>query len=182
MIIFKSKFKFDILYAFTMGFPGGTVVKNQPAYIGDTWDVGLIPGSGRSSGVRNATHCSILWLYIKLIGVFKLQCTEDFGRLQSMETQSWTRLSNWTPTDTQCLCLYLPWDILTTLYPAVSAPFWSLDRWVSQLAQWIKNLLTNAGGARDVGLIPESGRSPGGGNKCPLQYSWLKYPMDTPAW
>ena len=30
--------------------PGGAVVKNLPANAGDTGDVGLIPGLGRSSG------------------------------------------------------------------------------------------------------------------------------------
>ena len=34
-----------------MGLPGGTVVENPPANAGDTRDVGLIPGLGRSSGV-----------------------------------------------------------------------------------------------------------------------------------
>ena len=33
-----------------------------------------------------------------------------------------------------------------------------------------KDLPTHAGDARDVGSIPESGRPPGGGNNCPLQY------------
>ena len=33
-----------------MGFPGGTVVKNPPAIAGNMRDVGLIPGSKRSSG------------------------------------------------------------------------------------------------------------------------------------
>ena len=36
-----------------MGFPGGSVVKNPPANEGDTGDVGLIPGSGRSLGEGN---------------------------------------------------------------------------------------------------------------------------------
>ena len=36
-----------------MGFPGGPVVKNRPANAGDTGDVGLILGSGRSPGVEN---------------------------------------------------------------------------------------------------------------------------------
>ena len=36
-----------------LGFPGGTVVKNLPAIAGDTTDVGLIPGLGRSPGVGN---------------------------------------------------------------------------------------------------------------------------------
>ena len=35
----------------------------------------------------------------------------------------------------------------------------------------VKNLPANAGGAGDEGLIPGSGRSPGGGNDKPLQYS-----------
>ena len=36
-----------------LSFPGGTVVKNLSANAGDTGDVGSIPGSGRSPGVRN---------------------------------------------------------------------------------------------------------------------------------
>ena len=36
-----------------MGFPGGSVVNNPPANAGDTGDVGLTPGSGRSPGVGN---------------------------------------------------------------------------------------------------------------------------------
>ena len=34
----------------------------------------------------------------------------------------------------------------------------------------------------DAGLISGSGRSPGGGNGNPLQYSCLKNPMDRGAW
>ena len=34
----------------------------------------------------------------------------------------------------------------------------------------------------DLGLIPESGRSPGEGNGKPLQYSCLENPMDGGAW
>ena len=33
-----------------------------------------------------------------------------------------------------------------------------------------------------MGLIPRSGRSPGGGNGNPLQYSCLENPMDRGAW
>ena len=40
----------------------------------------------------------------------------------------------------------------------------------------------NAGAARDTGLIPGSGRSPGGGHGNPLQYSCLENPMDKGAW
>ena len=34
-------------------FPGGAVVKNPPANVGDAGDSGLIPGSGRSPGAGN---------------------------------------------------------------------------------------------------------------------------------
>ena len=40
----------------------------------------------------------------------------------------------------------------------------------------------SAGYRRDVGLIPGSGRSSGGGNGNPLQYSCLENAMDTGAW
>ena len=43
----------------------------------------------------------------------------------------------------------------------------------------VKNLPANAG---DADSIPGSGRSPGGGNGNPLQYSCLKNPMDRGAW
>ena len=36
-----------------LGFPGGSVVKNLPASVGATGDVGLIPGLRRSPGVGN---------------------------------------------------------------------------------------------------------------------------------
>ena len=45
-----------------------------------------------------------------------------------------------------------------------------------------KNLPANAGGAGDTGLIPGSGRSPGGGHGNRLQYSCLGNPMDRGAW
>ena len=46
----------------------------------------------------------------------------------------------------------------------------------------VKNLPANARDARDVGLIPGSGKSPGGGHDNPLQYSWLENSMDRGAW
>ena len=46
----------------------------------------------------------------------------------------------------------------------------------------IKSLPASAGGTRDVGLIPGSGRAPGGGSGNPLQYSCLGNPMDREAW
>ena len=40
----------------------------------------------------------------------------------------------------------------------------------------------NAGDTGDPGSIPEWGRSSGGGNGSPLQYSCLGNPMDRGAW
>ena len=46
----------------------------------------------------------------------------------------------------------------------------------------VKNLPIHAGDLRDRGSIPGLGRSPGGGNGNPLQYSYLENPMDRGAW
>ena len=45
-----------------------------------------------------------------------------------------------------------------------------------------KESACNAGDTGDAGLIPGSGRSPGGGNDNPLQYPCLENPMDRGAW
>ena len=52
------------------------------------------------------------------------------------------------------------------------------------LPQWLtgKESARNAGATGDVGLIPGSGRSLGGGHGNPLQYSCLENPMDRGAW
>ena len=46
----------------------------------------------------------------------------------------------------------------------------------------VKNVPANARDIRDAGLIPGSGRSPGGGYGNPLQCSCLENPMDRGAW
>ena len=60
-------------------FPGGSVVKNPPANLGDTGDVGSIPESGRSPGEGNGNplQCSCL----------ENPWTEKPGRLQSVGSQ-----------------------------------------------------------------------------------------------
>ena len=52
-------------------------------------------------------------------------------------------------------------------------------RGASQVALVIKNTPANA---EDVGSIPGSGRSPGGGHGNPFQYSCLENLMDREAW
>ena len=46
----------------------------------------------------------------------------------------------------------------------------------------VKNPPANAEDLREVVLIPGCGRSPGGGNDNPLQYSCLENPMDRGAY
>ena len=50
------------------------------------------------------------------------------------------------------------------------------------MALVLKNPPANEGDVRDGSSIPGSGRSPGGGNGYPFQYSCLENPMDRGAW
>ena len=52
----------------------------------------------------------------------------------------------------------------------------------SQVALGVQNSSDSAGDLRDAGLIPGSGRSPGGGYGSPLQYPCLENSMDRGAW
>ena len=54
--------------------------------------------------------------------------------------------------------------------------------WAPQVALAVKNPPASAGEVRDVGSIPGSGRSLGGGHGDPLQYSCLENSMDRGAW
>ena len=54
--------------------------------------------------------------------------------------------------------------------------------WGSRVVQLVKNLPAIAGDARDEGVTPEPGRSPGIGNGNPLQYFCLENPMDRGTW
>ena len=56
------------------------------------------------------------------------------------------------------------------------------ELWVSQVALVVKKRPANTGDARDPGLIPGPGRSPGGGHGNSLQYSCLENPTDRGAW
>ena len=54
--------------------------------------------------------------------------------------------------------------------------------WAFQVALVAKNPLVKAGDIKEAGLIPEWGRTPGGGHGNPLQYPCLENPMDRGAW
>ena len=68
-----------------MGFPGGTVVKNLPANIGDTGDIGSIPESGRSPGEGNGNSLQYSCLGNPMDRV-AWWATQSMG-LQKSETQ-----------------------------------------------------------------------------------------------
>ena len=68
------------------------------------------------------------------------------------------------------------------IYPFLFIVF--INKYLSLLPQWlsIKESAGNAGDAGDSGSVLGSGRSPGGGNGNPLQYSCLDNPMVRGAW
>ena len=80
--------------------------------------------------------------------------------------KSQTRLSDWTEMN------YSPIKLILKSKPK------NANR-ASQIALVVKNLLANAG---DTGLIPGLGRSPGGRQGNPLEYSCLENRMDKGAW
>ena len=64
----------------TLGFPGGSAVKNPCARAGDTGDSGSVPGSGRSPGGGNGNplQCVLAW---------EIPWTEEPGGIQSVGFQ-----------------------------------------------------------------------------------------------
>ena len=50
------------------------------------------------------------------------------------------------------------------------------------MTQRVKNPPDSAGASEDPGSIPGWGRSPGGGNGNPLQFSCLEDPMNRGSW
>ena len=63
----------------SLGFSGGSAVKNLPANAGDAGDAGSIPGSGRGPGVGNGNPLCIL--------AWEIPRTEKPGGLPSLGSQ-----------------------------------------------------------------------------------------------
>ena len=77
------------------------------------------------------------------------------------------------------------WPRLTSpVEPDIASRLMWDVRKTSPVAQVVKNCLPvhSCPRPRDVGLIPKLGRSPGGRNGSPFQYSCLENPMDRGAW
>ena len=72
-----------MFYKQYVGFPGGSVVKNMPAIVGET---GQILDPGRRPGEENDNSLQDL--------VWEIPQTEEDGGLQSMGSQSQTGLSD----------------------------------------------------------------------------------------
>ena len=161
----KNIFRYHLFLIITMrlGFPGGSVVNNLPANAGDTREMSLIPGLGRSprEGYGNPLQYSCLedptvrgaW-WATVCGVAK----------------SWTQLSDWA--------YMMLLQVMT--FTDMSLVFgFQLNSWYLKSCldfpdcPVVNNLPASAGDAEDVGSIPASGRSHGGGNGNPLQYSYL---------
>ena len=51
-----------MIVKYLLGFPGGSVVKIQPASEGDPRDVGSVPGLGGSLGVGNGNPLQYSWV------------------------------------------------------------------------------------------------------------------------
>ena len=58
----------------------------------------------------------------------------------------------------------------------------TLNHRAAQVALVVKNSPANGGDLEDMGSIPGSGRSPGGGRDNPFQYSCLENPMVREDW
>ena len=67
------------------------------------------------------------------------------------------------------------------IQPTLISYGYTLQR-ASQVAQLVKNPTASAGDTGDSVSIPELGRSPGGGNNNPFQYSCLENFTDRGAW
>ena len=83
-------------------------------------------------------------------------------------------------TDTACasFCVFFSQFLLPCVLIEL---FHCLSYWDNCVPQWL-NSNASACNAGDLGLIPGWGRSPGGGNGNPFQYSCLENPMDRGVW
>ena len=73
-------------------------------------------------------------------------------------------------------------DVKSKFYWSIIDLQYGVSSWAFQMALVIKNPSANAGDLRDLGLIPGSERSLGGGHGNSLQYSSLENPMNRGAW
>ena len=82
-------------------------VNNMPANAGDTRDVGSVPGLGRFPGGGNGNSSILAW---------KIPWAQEPGGLQSLVSQSWTRLRRLSTHSTFMFIqriVIMPWKALS---------------------------------------------------------------------
>ena len=102
----------------------------------------------------------------------------------SLSLQGVRRKFKYVTGDTVTHNLLPAWQIISPQCFEQELEFWGSQAagWASHVALVVKNPPANAGEKRDAASLPGSGRSLGGGNGNPLQYSCLGNPMDRGAW
>ena len=106
--------------------------------------------------------------------------TSDFSRLDPWPGQKyrfWLRYPEWSLSSVTNQ-LYDWRQVTTPLYAPTSSWVKSGQEQLLYELRWpvVKNPPAITRDTGDVGSFPRSGRSPGGGNGNPLQYSWLGNP------
>ena len=113
-----------------MGSPGGSVVKNLRAIAESGRHVRFLVWEDPLEGM--ATHSSIL--------AWQIPWTEEPGRLQSMESQSWTQVSNWTTSPEIFISVS---SALSSLYKAINLINTLIN--AQQAKRDIQSMLCNSG-------------------------------------
>ena len=139
--------------------------KHGPDTAGDIWPV---PSILCAVGGRRWGSYDLLDLFVPLL----LGHVNDDTPILPFPPHS----SHWTYPSEFCLVLtglmcQPPLNICIILVCLTGLPWWLSS----------KESTCSAGVSDDAGLIPGSGRSPGGGHGNPLQYSCLENPMDRGA-
>ena len=104
-----------------------------------------------------------IWLWVRPIFPFTFLSSEEMITWHDMYLYHVKRLVN----------IFSQWFLLIfSRCKQISMP------WASKVELVVKNLSFSGGDKRDTSLIPESGRSPGGGQSNPLQFScpWTEEP------
>ena len=156
------------------GFPGGAVLKITLTNGEDARDAGLIPVSERSPGEGNGNPLQYSFL----------ENPTDRGAWQAAVygiTKNWTWLSDWTPS---CRIRGYP----PSVWPHLNQLLLQWPCFQTRSHSEVRTQHGSSDGKESAcsvgtpGSIPGLGRSPGGENGYPFQYSCLENSMDRGAW
>ena len=153
------------------------------------------PTSAVSMGTRLGYFACSLWrqtsarLWTPIILDWNLPFSDTEKTLhfhvstQQTFTEGWLRAKHWARAQEVSEALFL-FSAAHSAFPQMSSCSFSHLTSTKGFpgGSVVKNLPASAGDEGDMGSIPGSGRSPGGGNGNPLQYSCLENSMDRGAW